>query len=501
MKSRGWWNQTLRKVKGHSTDSDVANGITSKADKDGNDASDAIADGGVRLVGGTGLVRLGEWLHNRHSKYIEFMRRVQKMLATVTIVEKEERAKRRKVNQVLIGYNPDAWAKTDAQIRNRQEDEVTFYNILLPKPLEGKHRFSDKAGLYRSIHRFLANRQWAKAPTDRDTAGTTWLELFILFDTTGARNHDAEHTKDVQARQRALERRKIRLRYNKSKQKDRKFHNGSDIVGKPTLREELKTFQAVVRHIAKHDMPEAESKWFRAEGRENLRRLANLGVEGHQPGIAAFVKTSEQERAKIHESIVRQKTGANARSITEFIAFKNKQNSEVQHEQNQMLKIKIAKIADGHCVRWKREKVEKQRGVGNITNLVPCYINRLIECTRCGGLQETKAVQLHTAQGFRAVHCPHCGKHERCLKNRCQCGTVWHQCHQHRTDPPTHAARKRHRAHDSKLNPPKASVTKLSSHREAPVVQDKRQTMDTSDAKKEMQAKHRLCQMQDHLPG
>ena len=53
--------------------------------------SDAYADGGVRLVAGDGLIRLGQWAAERHDKYVALMRRFQKFIATMTIAEKEER--------------------------------------------------------------------------------------------------------------------------------------------------------------------------------------------------------------------------------------------------------------------------------------------------------------------------------------------------------------------------------------------------------------------------
>ena len=78
-------------------------------------------------------------------------------------------------------------------------------------------------------------------------------------------------------------------------------------------------------------------------------------------------------------------------------------------------------------------------------------------------------MQLHTPQGYRDVHCKACGKHERCLKNLCQCGTVWHRCPLHRVDPQVHATRKGVKKH-GKINDEKQNKEdmKLSSWRRAP---------------------------------
>ena len=51
-------------------------------------------------------------------------------------------------------------------------------------------------------------------------------------------------------------------------------------------------------------------------------------------------------------------------------------------------------------------------------------------------------MQLRVREGFRAIHCHHCRLQQRCSRNTCQCGTIWHHCTIHRTDPATHKSRK-----------------------------------------------------------
>ena len=57
---RGVGNQTLQKVKGHATEKDVAEGISTAKDRGGNDKSDRLADQGVEEIAGVGLVALGK---------------------------------------------------------------------------------------------------------------------------------------------------------------------------------------------------------------------------------------------------------------------------------------------------------------------------------------------------------------------------------------------------------------------------------------------------------
>ena len=88
---RGSGNQALRKVKGHATEEDIANGKSNPKDKKGNDLSDEIADKGVEAIAGIGLVKLGKWCEARLKRYKKLLNRVHKMIAVVIIAEKEER--------------------------------------------------------------------------------------------------------------------------------------------------------------------------------------------------------------------------------------------------------------------------------------------------------------------------------------------------------------------------------------------------------------------------
>ena len=75
---------------------DVEKGISNHKDREGNNISDANADVGVQQIAGRGLVRLGEWAAERHKRYVKFIGRVQKFIATIVLAEKEERDKRKK---------------------------------------------------------------------------------------------------------------------------------------------------------------------------------------------------------------------------------------------------------------------------------------------------------------------------------------------------------------------------------------------------------------------
>ena len=67
----------------------------------------------------------------------------------------------------------------------------------------GQHRFSYCGRLYRDVHNFLAAREWKPIDVEGSTRWVTWIELFILFDTSKARSEQAKHVKDEAAKRRA----------------------------------------------------------------------------------------------------------------------------------------------------------------------------------------------------------------------------------------------------------------------------------------------------------
>ena len=62
---------------------------------------------GVRAIGGRGLVKLGAWLSKRHDSYSNLMKRIQQMIATITMAEKEERKEKQEVQKAIDGYDPE----------------------------------------------------------------------------------------------------------------------------------------------------------------------------------------------------------------------------------------------------------------------------------------------------------------------------------------------------------------------------------------------------------
>ena len=103
-------------------------------------------------------------------------------------------------------------SKQSPGIKDERHENVMYVNLSIPPPVTGRHRFDFCQNQYDSIHAFLASRKWAEAGDVQGIGGATWLELFLLYDTCGARDDDAIHVKDPKAKERAEQRNSKRKR-------------------------------------------------------------------------------------------------------------------------------------------------------------------------------------------------------------------------------------------------------------------------------------------------
>ena len=137
------------------------------------------------------------------------------------------------------------------------------------------------------------------------------LEIFDLFDITGARSAAGVHLKSPDAAKRADAR-----QANKSKNLS-KMHNtrGADATSLPTLNEELRSFKAIFREITRSEANHEDGQVFRAEKMDQICRLADLGILAHQPAIAAYAQVTDIERDEVTRCILSQKVGANPKAL------------------------------------------------------------------------------------------------------------------------------------------------------------------------------------------
>ena len=70
------------------------------------------------------------------------MSRVHKMIAAVTMAEKEERKKVHNIQKNILGFDPLKWTKADALVRDEGHLEVDYQEVKLIAPTKGNHRFA-----------------------------------------------------------------------------------------------------------------------------------------------------------------------------------------------------------------------------------------------------------------------------------------------------------------------------------------------------------------------
>lgn len=294
----------------------------------------------------------------------------------------------------------------------------------------------------------------------RKTVQRGWNYLHF-FDIAKYLSPNAFHVKDKQALSRAAVRRRTarEARANKAgtqleREKDEESKALTcSVLSRPTLDQEMVLFKAIVRHIAKHELPNDQSGLFRMENRSKLRRLAQLGVTGNQPAIAAYCKITEEETHTIEEAIMQQKIGSNGKNLKAYEEQKarTKQRKDEcsydDEDPDNLMLFKRTRIAKGAPVRWSRKTKDAEdqqisQSTSRNNDVKPNYKSRLISCTKCGQQQETHWMQLRTEQGYRALHCKTFGKQERTAGSRCQCGLIWHLCPLHGIDPEVHRSKK-----------------------------------------------------------
>ena len=128
------------------------------------------------------------------------MRRIHAMIVAVALAETTESDNaRRQDPSCYLRIRLGIWVETDVQIRDKDKRELHYAKIILPPPVNGKHKFGHCKQLYTDVHKLIAQREWAQIDNESRTRGTTWMELFALFDSTAS-------VKDPEAAARAKKR-------------------------------------------------------------------------------------------------------------------------------------------------------------------------------------------------------------------------------------------------------------------------------------------------------
>lgn len=185
-----------------------------------------------------------------------------------------------------------------------------------------------------------------------------------FFDTRNYRAPGGRHCNDRQAIQRAI-RRTVESREASSKRSGRTGETStrhilqSAAVVNPTFNHELQLFEAIFRHISKHEVDENHVKWFQADSRPQKRRIVAVGITGNQPAISAYCKKTNAEHRQVAEALLQQKVGHNIKTAKQLKQFWNTTDEGNANDDDingpsvrrDTILIKLSRIAYGATIR------------------------------------------------------------------------------------------------------------------------------------------------------
>ena len=391
------------------------------------------------------------------------MELVQKLILAVLKKEKEERAKADAAKAFVMGYDPSKHEFVTCRLPEEEMQSQAFKLDMVP-PVKGTHSYMKQQLLYQCIHRFMQESQWTTLRHDDEQSGCTWLELFIQFDTLGWRSENAAFTVDHAADNRA------KVRKSKSRNliwRRKSTKTDASMNTAPNLSTELANFKAIFRYIVANDLEDSQKQLFKQHTNTRQWRLRQFAIIGQQPSIRTTRICSEEERETVETAILKQRTGANAKTVYDIREL-IKQQWQMGHTHK--TKLKWAKLDVLSVVKWRRKITMLREELSSAaTYSQVTYRSRMIQCRKRSAWRETKHLQLRTTRGYRSITCTACHHHARVGNALCTCLSVWHQCQVHRLDPAFHRSTKSVRVCVSRDS---GNTVGLSSLREAPDVKE-----------------------------
>ena len=235
----------ITKVKGHADQEDIEAGRSTHEHMEGNKKADECATKGLQAIGATKTLK---WIADRHEAYVQFMHRVQGMIVHVLMAEKEERKRRKETKNFTAGYDEDKKIRADGWIKVCQNFLGESKQLQIQKPSKAAHKFEKRQLTYEDVHRFLADQSWKQSTYQTRASGTTWMELFALFDTGGYRRAEARLRKDDESAKRTDARRA------KAKHMKKRKRQVETSERRPSLGEEMACFKKLVKHVVRQDV-------------------------------------------------------------------------------------------------------------------------------------------------------------------------------------------------------------------------------------------------------
>jgi hypothetical protein len=186
-----------------------------------------------------------------------------------------------------------------------------------------------------------------------------------------------------------------------------------------------------------------------------------LGVQGHQPAVAASICLTAQATTRVTEAILRQKAGMTNRERIRII-------KRLEIGEGAPINTRFAKLISVGPPRWRMgTHWPPERVILHVAAAMPVtYTSRILCCPHCDTKIQTAHLQLRELQGIRGVWCKQCKHQRRATSWKCSCGVGWQSCTVHAVDPPVHNPARV--ARTRRGNPPVNTRTLLPHDRPAP---------------------------------
>ena len=128
----------------------------------------------------------------------------------------------------------------------------TFTNqscrVEVQKPVRGKHKLEKYQSMYEDVNAFIAAQARKKPDEQTIASGSTWIEIFTLFDIDGYRRTSSRLRKDEQAAKRTEQR---AAKDKRGPKKERRRRRKENAESRPSTGEELNHFKKVFKHVVR----------------------------------------------------------------------------------------------------------------------------------------------------------------------------------------------------------------------------------------------------------
>ena len=424
----------ISKVKGHATQSMIDQGTVVEADKIGNDKADEAADEGVELFG-EAVVRLSRHFAKRHAAYSRLVGDIHEHVAFMfrvraALLHKQQLAQPTDHTATKPQNHPTITIRLPPHQPNRAQSPTHFTQIIrvqqcsklcqrLPAVVRIQEfllampmfPIGDRCSIEGDRAGGSMNASSAEAADDntheQSTMGCTWLELYALYRLAG-------HPEP------------------KAYQKDA-------ATPRPTLKQQLHTFQQATRQLVTNTMGQQQQHLFKGKRERHGKRLSTLGINTNVAILPWQPDLTEATRQRVAQEILRSQyrvSPQRASSILQQQQTMPLRQAQLKGRSKWSSSIKATK-QPLYCSPYPAEPEPPTTLPHDQHHPIAPALPTIafFRCPRCTHqLPATKTAFDQNHLDTR-VWCNSCRKSLFVRQWQCACQLPWHTCPKHCTEP------------------------------------------------------------------